>query len=54
VDLEGKIVEVVTADIIYSGKLIEMTEEEVYLESESGWVVVPIDRVALIREINGT
>jgi hypothetical protein len=50
IDLIGKIVEVVTEEIIYTGKLIEIGEDEVHLESESGWVVIPVDRIAVIRE----
>jgi hypothetical protein len=50
-DLTGKIVVVESADgITYTGKLIEIGEEEVHLESESGWIVIPVDRVADIRE----
>lgn len=52
-DLKGKIVEVVTPETVYRGTLVEINDEEVHLESESGWVIVPIDRVALIREIGG-
>ena len=50
IDLIGKIVEVGTAETIYIGKLVEVNDEEVYLESESGWVTVAIDRIAFIRE----
>jgi hypothetical protein len=50
IDLVGKIVEVVTEEIIYTGKLIEIGEDEVHLESESGWIVIPIDRIAIVRE----
>jgi hypothetical protein len=53
IDLIGKIVDVETPDIIYTGKLIEIGEEEVYIESESGWVVIPADRIVLIREKEG-
>jgi ribosome maturation factor RimP len=49
-DLIGKFVVVETAETMYTGKLIEVGEEEVYLESETGWVVIPVDRVASIRE----
>jgi hypothetical protein len=49
-DLIGKIVEVVTVETIYSGKLIEMNDNEVHLETESGWIVIPLDRVASVRE----
>jgi hypothetical protein len=52
-DLIGKIVDVETPDIIYTGKLIEIGEEEVYIESESGWVVIPADMIVLIREKKG-
>jgi hypothetical protein len=49
-ELIGKIVEVGTVETVYIGKLVEVNEEEVHLESESGWIVVPVDRVAYIRE----
>jgi hypothetical protein len=49
-DLIGKLVDVETPETIYTGKLIEMSEEEVHLESEIGWVVIPIERVTSIRE----
>jgi hypothetical protein len=51
VDLVGKIVEVVTSETTYRGRLIELNSEEIYLESESGWIVVPVDSVALMREV---
>lgn len=49
-DLIGKIVEVGTVETTYRGKLIEVNEDEVYLEADTGWVVVPLERVAFIRE----
>jgi hypothetical protein len=49
-ELIGKVVEVHTADMMYTGRLIEVGEDEVYLESESGWIVVPVGTVALIKE----
>jgi len=49
-DLVGKIVNVETPDMVYTGKLIEIGEEDVHLESESGWIVVPVDRIINIRE----
>jgi hypothetical protein len=49
-ELIGKVVEVHTADMMYTGRLVEINEEEVYLESESGWVVVPVGTVAIIKE----
>ena len=49
-DLTGKTVIVQTQETDYVGKLIEMGEEEVHLESEMGWIVIPIERVTSIRE----
>jgi len=50
IDLIGKIVEVGTAETLYVGKLVEINENEIHLETESGWLVVPVDRVAYVRE----
>lgn len=49
-DLIGKIVEVGTVETLYYGKLVEINEEEVHLETEAGWLVIPIERVAFVRE----
>jgi len=49
-DLVGKMVTVEAVDgISYSGKLVEIGEEEVHLEAEIGWIVIPVARVADIR-----
>ena len=49
-DLVGKMVTVEAVDgITYSGKLVEVGEEEVHLEAEIGWIVIPVERVADIR-----
>lgn len=50
IDLIGKLVEVGSVDIVYTGRLVEINEKEVHLESESGWIVVPVDRIAYVRE----
>lgn len=51
-DLTGRVVEVGTAETTYSGRLIEINDNEVYLESESmGWIVIPSDKIAFIREL---
>jgi len=50
IELIGKVVEVGTAETLYTGKLIEINEEDVYLQSESGWIVVPVEKVGFIRE----
>jgi hypothetical protein len=49
-NLIGKLVVVETQETMYTGKLIEMGEDEVHLETEMGWIVIPMERVALIRE----
>lgn len=48
IDLVGKIVNVETIETIYKGKLIEVNEEEVHLESESGWIVIPMQKITSI------
>lgn len=49
-ELIGKRVEVGTPVMTYIGKLVEVNDEEVYLESEAGWIVVPVEQVAYIKE----
>jgi hypothetical protein len=49
IDLIGTVVEVGTGEALYVGKLVEVNEYEIHLESESGWVVVPIERIAFVR-----
>lgn len=51
-ELIGRMVEVGTGETIYTGKLIEINDNEVYLESEgAGWIVIPTEKVAYIREV---
>lgn len=50
IDLRGKTVEVTANDILYTGVLIEIDETDVYLQAESGWIVIPVEQVASIRE----
>lgn len=50
IELVGKIVEIATGETTYAGKLVEVNETEAHLESELGWVVVPIERIASIKE----
>ncbi|MDA8170845.1 MAG: hypothetical protein M0033_12360 [Nitrospiraceae bacterium] len=49
-ELTGKIVEVATAELVYTGRLAWVGEAEVWLESETGWVSVPLENIAFIRE----
>ena len=50
IDLIGKIVEVGTVETLYVGKLIEINENEVHLQTESGWLVILNERIAFVRE----
>ena len=50
IDLRGKLVEVIANDITYTGTLVEISETEVYLEGESGWIVIAVEQVASIIE----
>ncbi len=49
-DLIGKYVEVIANDITYAGRLVEIGEEEVYIETDLGWIVIPVQNVAVIKE----
>jgi hypothetical protein len=49
-DLIGKLVVVETQETTYTGTLVEIGEEEVHLETEMGWIVIPVERVSVIRE----
>jgi len=50
-DLIGRKVEVTTGEIIYRGVLIEIADEELHLQSEYGWISVPIEKVADVRAV---
>lgn len=50
IELIGRMVEVRTGDMTYTGKLVEIGEEDIYLQSQEGWIVLPVDRVASIIE----
>jgi len=49
-NLIGKTVVVETFEITYTGTLIEVGDQEVHLQSDTGWIVVPIERITDIRE----
>jgi hypothetical protein len=49
-NLTGKIVVVETHETTYSGRLVEIGEEEVHLETDMGWIVIPVERITSIRE----
>jgi hypothetical protein len=50
IDLIGKIVVVETQETTYTGRLVEIGEEDVHLETDMGWIVIPVERVTSIRE----
>lgn len=50
IDLIGKLVEVVSRDTTYTGTLVEMNEKEIYLQTEMGWLVLPVDNVLAVNE----
>ena len=49
-NLVGKTVVVDTFETTYTGRLVEVGDQEVYLQSDTGWMVIPIDRVTNIKE----
>lgn len=44
-ELTGKEVEVSANGIIYRGVLVEIGETDVHLRSETGYIIIPIDRI---------
>jgi hypothetical protein len=50
INLIGKNVEVMALDVIYRGRLAEIAETEVHIETELGWVVIPVSHIAFVRE----
>jgi len=50
INLVGEFVVVETPETTYTGKLVEIGENEVHLESETGWIVIPVDRITSIKE----
>ncbi len=48
-DMIGKKVEVRSADMTYKGVLVEIGEKEIYLISDNGWIVIPVEGVAEIK-----
>ncbi|MDA8168789.1 MAG: hypothetical protein M0Z59_03710 [Nitrospiraceae bacterium] len=48
-DLVGKMVEVGAIGLVYTGRLVEIGETDVHVESDSGFVAIPMDQVVFIR-----
>jgi hypothetical protein len=49
-NLVGKTVLVETYETMYTGTLIEIGDKEVYLQSDTGWIVIPVERITNIEE----
>ncbi len=50
-ELIGREVEVRSANITYKGILVEVGEKEIYLFSDNGWIVLPVEGVAEIKAV---
>jgi len=50
-ELTGREVEVITFETVYRGILIEIGADEVHLQSETGWIVVPVKKIVDITEV---
>ena len=50
-DLTGKEVEVRTMDVSYRGILVEFGERDIHLQAETGWIVVPVEKVVDIKAV---
>ncbi len=51
-ELLGREVEVNTNETVYRGILIEVTEHEIQLKSQYGWISIPAEKVADIRAVD--
>ncbi len=51
-ELIGKEVEVSTVEVMYRGILIEVGESEVQLQSESGCIIIPVEKVMDIKAVD--
>ena len=47
--LVGQEVEVTADGMVYRGRLVEMGEEDLHLESPGGWTTIRVDRVSSVR-----
>ena len=50
--VKGKQVIVIANGIEYRGKLAGMTDEDVYVITVLGWVILPMDRVSSVHDVN--
>lgn len=47
--LVGNNVEVMADGMVYHGRLIEIGETDLHLETEGGWLTIPIERVSSVE-----
>jgi len=47
--LVGREVVVIADGITYRGRLVEMGEEDLHLESSSGWITLPVERISRVE-----
>lgn len=45
----GQEVEVMSDGMLYHGRLIEVSENEVFLQGELGWIQISVEKVTEIR-----
>jgi hypothetical protein len=48
--LIGKKVEVGIVGLVYTGKLVEVGETELHLESDAGWLAIPLSQIVYVKE----
>ena len=48
-DMIGRKVRIIAGDIVYKGFLIEVSEENAALQTESQWITIPIDNINSIE-----
>ena len=48
--MTGKRVRIIANDIVYTGVLVEMTENSVELQGDGQWISIPVDSISSITE----
>jgi len=48
-DMIGRKVRIIAGDIVYKGFLIEVSEENAALQTESQWITIPVDNINSIE-----
>ncbi|MBI5142165.1 MAG: hypothetical protein HZA20_08260 [Nitrospirae bacterium] len=47
--LIGNNVEVIADGMVYRGRLIEIGETDLHLETDGGWLTIPVERVSSVE-----